>query len=947
MGGIKGFDANGKPLAAPDAATADEMFSRGELRFQRGTRIPVRDADGTIGTILAEDYASARQTGMALVSEAEHREYQERKKYESESGVEAAVKAGAGATLDTFTALGAHIGVTKEFRDISRDALQNRAKDRDLRYEASPTASLVGEIGAAVAPAVVSGGASLALRGGAQVSARGLAAATARASVSGISEVAGTTASNLAIKLAASAGVRGTLARKAIGLAAQGIAEGSIQGAREGLIQGTLDDTGKTAEAIAMGALQGAKYGAIGNLVFGGAIGAAGSAARVSTNKMRDLAARVTRNAAAEVGEAVPQVSSAAALSATERFLGVVDDAPTGGAAKLAAKATGADASDVANMMRAEGASAIDNPEKWLDGATREMTEGLDTVVDAIEEMDDELFKGAGKLETIQKVSGGTIDAGAAAARASDFIADARERISALRANAGEFEKFGALNKLANGFDSGEYESRIAKAAQSDDAGSAIMFELDSIKREIGYAAKQRPGDIGPVQGVKDQLADVYDAVRVHLEDDAVWGGAASMQREVNEGWTLGLRQSRKYNKSFREVTGSQGFEVLRRHDPTKVKSYVRTLGEFEARNNDDALAEMLEGSRKRAESYRRWLGDERATKAIKSIDGVRDSWRKLTIENKARTGAEKVAAQSQRRLVGGAALAGAAGLAGMASGHDSAGLTAGASVFAAAAAKPHMLAQALASARTMLGKRSGAILSASGGVARRARGASRLAARHGGRVARAAGVGALMVHYRDKIREVAEAPATVDTSDLDVITPGLGQAVEARRAAAVKFLQSKMPSGAFGSGAFGHLAGPAVSTMEARRFMAYVRGVEEPLGVLEDVSRGVYSPESIEAVREVYPQTYAEMQQVVMEQLTDLKKPPPYESRRELGILFGIPSDFIFTPGAMQRLSDAGASDEATAQQQPAPGKASGGVQMPNLSGAFRTETQRIQARE
>jgi hypothetical protein len=951
MGGVKGYDSGGNPVDAPDAATADEMFAKGEFRFKRGQKISIRTPEGKLGEIAAEEYEAAREQGMALVSDAEVADYKERKKYEAESGIEAAVRAGAGATVDTFTALGSHIGVTKEFRDISTDSLKNSARERERRYEASPIAAPIGEAGAVLLPALVSGGTSLAARAGAGVTARGLGAATARASVAGISEVAGTTASNLAIKAATKAGVKGALARKAIGLVAQGAAEGSIQGAREGLIQGTLDDKGKTAEAILMGAGAGALYGAAGNAIVGGAMGAAGKAAGASADAMKALAARATRNAAAEVGEAAPAVV-AGAQSATERFLGAVPDASPGGAAKVAAKVTGADAGDVANMLRAEGADAIDNPERWLDGATRELTEKLDETVDAAEHLDDALFKGAGKLETIKRVSGGTIDPALAAERASAFVADARDRIVALRANAGEFERYGALNKLAKGFESGEYESRIAAAVQdADDPGAAIMFELDNIKREIGYAAKQKPGDVGPIQSMKAQVGEVYEATRHHLEDAGAWGAVADMQREVNEGWTQSLRQSRKYNKEFREVTGSQGFEVLRRHDPEKVKGYVKKLGEFEARNSDDALAEMLEGSRKRAETYARFVDSPAAAKNVERIDRLRESWQRLTTENKARTSAEKVAAQSQRRLAGAAALAGAAGLTGMATGSDGTGFASGAGILAAAAARPQILAQTLASARAMIGRRSGAILSASGGVATRARAAGAVARKYGKPALRTAGAVGLMVAYRDKVREVAQASPSVEgQEELDVITPGLGQAVSERRAAALDFLKTKMPTGAVGSGTFGHLAKPAVSSMEARRFMSYVRGVEEPIAVLEDVKRGVYSPESIEAVQAVYPQTFEEMRTVVMEQVAGLEKPPPYESRRELGILFGIPSDFIFTPGAMQRMSSGPEMDPAGNPNAGAPAPSGGRSKppkMPNLSGALQTERQRIAAKE
>lgn len=900
MGGIKGFDGAGNPVEAPDAATADAMFERGELGFERGKTVPVRAPDGSIWDLPAENYAKARRAGARLVSEEEIRAEKMAKEAESQGPLVAAARSAAGTVINPILAVGANLSPSAENREATRDVLRGIKAKEDAAAEAYPVASGVATVASYVAPALLTGGASLGARaatagaaeGAAQVTARGLAAASLqRGTVPGIVNAAGVTAENLAIRYAARMGASEG-AKKVIGLAAQGAAEGVVASAADAAVDATINDPDKVAESIVMSAGPGMLMGAAGNVAFGLVGRAIAKGASATKEQVRGLARRLVSDSA-EAG-AVPPAAQGAAESAVARFLGEAPEPKAGPAAKGIASAFNVDEADAARMFSREGADALDNPEKWLERSTEKVTKSLDEIVESAEELDDELFKGAGKLETIKRVSGGKIDTGRAFDSATAMFAEARTRIDELAANAGEFEKYGALNKLRKELASGEWDDRLMKAAASDDAGAAIAFEMDNLKRVIGYAAKVKPGDMGSVQNLKRDVAGVYEGLRRYLEADDVFGDFAQVQRDVNAGWTKSLRQSFKYNKAFRERLGSQDFEILRKHAPKKIKAWLENAGEFENSLEDEALAELLEGSRERAEVYQRILGggDNRATKLVKGIDGFRDTWRAVTEQNQTRMAAKKISDQAKSRAIFGSAAVAGLGMVAGASGGES--LT-GAGIAGAAIANPAAAARALAAIRSTVGKRSSAILGAAGGVSNRARG---VAAKVGKPALNAARGAVLFQAYRDAVREVSRPDdGLAAPPDLDVIRPGLGQAVLQKRAAAKDYLKSKLPSGAIGQGMFGHLEAPKVTEYQQRTFMEYVRGATDPLSVLEDVKNGTATFEAVDAVRAVYPRTFAEIQQVVSEQLAGLKEPPPYQSRLELYRVFGVASDPSLSP--------------------------------------------------
>jgi hypothetical protein len=100
-------------------------------------------------------------------------------------------------------------------------------------------------------------------------------------------------------------------------------------------------------------------------------------------------------------------------------------------------------------------------------------------------------------------------------------------------------------------------------------------------------------------------------------------------------------------------------------------------------------------------------------------------------------------------------------------------------------------------------------------------------------------------------------------------------------------------------------------SDMEMRAFARYVSAVEDPAGVFERVAGGTVTPEDGEALREVYPEMFADFQQKVFAQMATLQKTLPYQKRLALSIFSGVPVDPSMSPRVLSVLQEAYAAEE------------------------------------
>jgi hypothetical protein len=294
------YDAQGN-LVAPEQAAA--AVAKGQAFFKKGARVYAQNPNGDLVTVSAED---ATKPGYTVLSGDQVRREYNRKKYGKDAGdVALAGVAGAarGLTLGASDAILSEVG-----GDDTRRALQG------LR-EANPIASGVGEVAGAVAPVLLSGGASAGASGaslakGAGMGAKALAGASTVVKTAGIAPRAAAAVGGLVERgVARGLQAAGYEGKTALGRAAAGALKTGAAGATEGALYGgaqaandaVLNGDAITAEKIVAGMGHGALFGG----AVGGTLGAAGPLITSAATKLRPGKETLTEIAREQAGRSV------------------------------------------------------------------------------------------------------------------------------------------------------------------------------------------------------------------------------------------------------------------------------------------------------------------------------------------------------------------------------------------------------------------------------------------------------------------------------------------------------------------------------------------------------------------------------------------------------------------------------------------------------------------
>lgn len=152
---------------------------------------------------------------------------------------------------------------------------------------------------------------------------------------------------------------------------------------------------------------------------------------------------------------------------------------------------------------------------------------------------------------------------------------------------------------------------------------------------------------------------------------------------------------------------------------------------------------------------------------------------------------------------------------------------------------------------------------------------------------------------YRKRLREIQDFdPMRMEVGAVAKDAPGTATGLVAARVRARDFLLEKAPRELLGDDPLQpHLKRPVPSRPELEKFARYMRTVDDPLSVLDDLNDGRLSKEQVEALRVVYPAVYADLEKRIVEKLTDSTERVPYLKRVQLGLLLGIPTDKSLQP--------------------------------------------------
>lgn len=219
------FETNQVETLDPD--TAQKAVLAGSHGFKKGEKLDVFDPSGEPGKIDAENAQEAFSKGYVLIPPAQLKEIENQEKYGTDTSTE--IRAMAESALSAGT-----LGLS----DLAMEAVGVDEEGLRERRERNPIASTIGSLGGIVASTIATGGAS--------VLAKGAQAGTAGAK---LAFGAGKAAEGLAKNALASSAIKqGT--KQIIEKAAGGLAEGAVFGAGNLISRASLGQEDINAESI-------------------------------------------------------------------------------------------------------------------------------------------------------------------------------------------------------------------------------------------------------------------------------------------------------------------------------------------------------------------------------------------------------------------------------------------------------------------------------------------------------------------------------------------------------------------------------------------------------------------------------------------------------------------------------------------------------------------------
>ena len=209
---------------------------------------------------------------------------------------------------------------------------------------------------------------------------------------------------------------------------------------------------------------------------------------------------------------------------------------------------------------------------------------------------------------------------------------------------------------------------------------------------------------------------------------------------------------------------------------------------------------------------------------------------------------------------------------------------------------------------------------------------------------------------YNRTVSEVQEAAADpaahmnrigLNVGTLGDHAPQVSLAVGQKAAQVTTYLASKIPKQQDGPSLLQpQIKGPPPSEMQMSAFMRTAAVLKKPLSLLGELRGGRITQDEVDAVRVNYPQLYGQMQKAAMESIASRPTAVPYEKRKHLATLLGVPTDPTLTgdfvkqiQDSYQHTPDAGAQQQA--EENPTRGKPKKGS-LPSFASQTATQFER-----
>jgi hypothetical protein len=850
---------------------------------------------------------------------------------------------GIGATVEAAVQGGLR-GATFGLSDVIQRGLGDEQDVEDLRLleRAHPTASTIGEIGGAIAPALLSGGG-------------GIGGSLARATPAGA-------AARLGTRIAEAGAERGALAKIGL-LGASGAAEGAAQGAGAYVSDVALDNKPLSAEGF---------LGAMGSGAFWG--GGAG------------LALGVTERALTSARKLFPsqQITRQAADDAERAATGELDSALADGEEMVTA---------ARDEVRRRRLSASPEVQAELDRIRVESAQALATQrLETARALDARRIENAGKPrkprkalakaaeEPAQELAGGAAAPSPAPATAADKAAPASDdllgQLTATKAGIDEGKSLGEL--------SGEARADAVIAKADPEAGKIIAAErqlrmskdevrawvdrykkTDPTEKNVTSKAHRSRGGNERIVSFPELPPDELRAIRAAEEArvaaretlaDRVVSGRVKPGKVVGPDGAPVTADDVIAASEFQRpgsVDAALASALREKMDLADLGEAAEIIGRYEHASAEmvDALgAAAPPAATRRAADYRAAIGAQEDRLGAVAVEAGEDAARAASIPEAQAASRGRGGFLSAAGDVGAAVEAlGMLGVPGMPDLRNIPVIGPLLGLYMAARAKSAIfrklgmkvpataetvIAGKAAATRQRVAKAIDAMLSTG------ARGAQLAIERKApttaavlatrlfdeseptGRRSKPKEDGDLSAAYHARLDELVAAArpgavrdavrARVRTSD-----PALVAAIVAATQAKLDYLAQHAPKSPIAPTAIaGGRSDWAPSKAVLASFARRIEAADDPAGVLERMAHGGdMSMEAAETIKAVYPELYAEAQQSLIDRVHDAKaKPLPYARRVQLSILFDVPLDGTMEPSYIAAMQEGYAAPDPAA---------------------------------
>lgn len=526
------------------------------------------------------------------------------------------------------------------------------------------------------------------------------------------------------------------------------------------------------------------------------------------------------------------------------------------------------------------------------------------------------------------------------------MLQDTNKTLDFLESLAGKGGSEGAVSKLRKEVtDAAKFQATLGRTAEGKIAKldpkqmHELFIRADKLKRAVGnFSGAGKSYGLTEAQG---EFRDLYEKLRVGLEDESSWGRAGQAQKAWNETFSTDLGRADDFANRFQVKINNEEWSKVPEMDAGKVKGFLKSLGdeatsqqgltstESWMARNDARIAKMEEfGTLSPADR-----------KAIEEGKAALSEFR--TKMGSAKKDAEIVAKLEQQRAMESAPLMG--------------GMT---GLLMDTVTRPLTTVERLVRVKNTATKVESAIKSGVDNLFGKGSPlATKLAPRAAGDVAKEIG----------QIRELARNPAMLQErigrmiGDLGKHAPQIADEVRANAVRAVHYLAQEAPPAPaasrptpFGeSKAQPRFAAQQLSEWDAKRQAVLGDGKQlSPEVVLSGLKNGRLNRDAVRLMEMTSPRMFAEMQDMTRQKLAQLDAQGklaqmPYNQKATIAALIKVPADSTWEGTFIQAMQATKAAALAPAPTQTQIPTANMGVSKREVqinTGAYQTEAQQIE---